>query len=120
MVVHNTGLCNFLKSQFNIYSGWHKTHPDNWLDVNKVNDFMQKMLNNDPLIYSQPIYTTTHNGKTYLIDGHHRLKAAINLKSQQGIHVELQHSNIHPDNINAVSPYKSINELIQNSYLPND
>ncbi len=120
IVVHNNGLCDFLKSLFVKYSKWHKTHPDSWLDNSKVDDIMQKMLNNDPSIYSQPIFTTTKNGKSYLIDGHHRLKAAKRVKAEHGIDIELHHSDINPANINSVSPYKDIDDLINNSYLPND
>ncbi len=120
IVVHNNGLCDFLKSYFSKYSKWQKTHPDSWLDNTKIDNIMQKMLNNDPSIFAEPIYTTTKNGKTYLIDGHHRLKAAKRVKSEYGIDIELQHSDIIPDKISAISPYSDIDELINNSYLPNE
>ncbi|WP_333888879.1 hypothetical protein [Sphingobacterium siyangense] len=35
------------------------------------------MANNDPYIYAEPIYTYVDKGKTYILDGHNRIKAAI-------------------------------------------
>lgn len=36
-----------------------------------------KMKANDPFVFAEPIYTYMHKGKTYILDGHHRIKAAI-------------------------------------------
>ena len=41
----------------------------------KVKKF-EKAINDDDLsIYSEPLNTTTVNGKTYILDGHHRFEA---------------------------------------------
>ncbi|HMS30455.1 MAG TPA: polymorphic toxin-type HINT domain-containing protein [Saprospiraceae bacterium] len=121
VVVHNTGLCDFLKSLYAKYSKWYKTHPDSWLDEANVQDIMQKMLDNDPFVFNQPIYTTTYKGKTYLIDGHNRLKAAKNLKAQ-GYDIELHHNDVDPAHISSIPtcPYKDINDLLKNVYNPNE
>lgn len=36
------------------------------------------MKTGDPFIMAQPIYTTTIKGKSYILDGHNRIQAAIN------------------------------------------
>ena len=121
VVVHNSGLCSWLKSRFEKFSQWHKLHPDDWLDDSKVDNMVQQMLNKDSYIYKDPIYTTTINGKTYLIDGHHRLKAAKRVKAEYGINIELQHIDVNPANIKDTgSPYKTVADLLNNSYLPNE
>ena len=121
VVVHNSGLCSWLKSRFEKFSQWHKLHPDDWLDESKVDNMVQQMLNKDSYTYKDPIYTTTINGKTYLIDGHHRLKAAKRVKAEYGINIELQHIDVNPANIKDTgSPYKTVADLLNNSYLPNE
>jgi hypothetical protein len=47
--------------------------------LEKIKDFEQRLLANDPFVWQEPIYTTIINGKTYLLDGHHRIQAAINI-----------------------------------------
>ncbi|MCB0541430.1 MAG: hypothetical protein KDE33_28240, partial [Bacteroidetes bacterium] len=122
IVVHNNGLCDFLKSLFNKYKSWRKAEPDWGLDESKVNDLMVALKNNVPEVYSTPIYTTTHNGTTYMVNGHHRLKAAKRLKIEQGIDIELQHYDINPNQIHTIEGgrFKNIQELINQSFGPND
>jgi hypothetical protein len=119
VVVHNTGFCEFLKSYFSQYSRWHKTHPDNWLDDEKIDAFKQAMKDNDPYVFKEPIFTITYEGRTYILDGHHRLKAAKELKAE-GYDIEIPHSNIASDHVNTVSPYENIDDLINNSYSPDE
>ncbi len=122
VVVHNTGLCSFLKSFFSKFKTWRKAEPDWALDNNKVNDLMDALKNNNPNVYSTPIYSTTHNGQTYLVNGHHRLKAAKRLKNEQGIDVELQHYDINPNQIHTIEGgrFKTIQDLIDQSFGPNE
>ncbi len=118
IVVHNNGLCSFLKSLFTKYSKWHKAEPDWGLNDSFVDEVMVKMVNDPTSI--QAVTTVTHNGKTYLIEGHHRLRAAKRLKTEQGVDFELNHMDIHPDHIGTVTPYNNIDEFIQNTFLPDE
>jgi len=122
IVVHNNGLCDFIKSLFAKYSKWHKAEPDWGLSDSNVGDIMQRMLDNDPFLFAQPILTTTHNGKTYVLNGHHRLKAAKRLKAEQGIDFEIPHNDINPSRIHEVEGgrFKNIQDLIDQSYLPDE
>ena len=122
MVVHNTGFCTFLKSLFAKYSKWRKAEPDYALDDNDVNDFLQKIINNDPTIYTDPIVTTTYNGKTYILNGHHRLKAAKRAKAEHGIDFELQHADVDPAKIHEVEGgrFKKIQDLVNQSFDPDE
>jgi len=43
----------------------------------KVASIAQRMKANDPYVFAEPIYTYMHKGKTYILDGHNRIKAAI-------------------------------------------
>lgn len=43
----------------------------------KVASIAEKMKANDPYVFAEPIYTYMHKGKTYILDGHNRIKAAI-------------------------------------------
>jgi len=43
----------------------------------KIASIAKRMTNNDPYIYAELIYTYVHKGKTYILDGHNRIKAAI-------------------------------------------
>jgi hypothetical protein len=121
VVVHNSCLCSFVKALFAKYSKWHKLERDNVLNRNAIDSYKQMMRNNDPYVFSTPIYTTTHNGKTYLYDGHHRLKAAKELKGE-GFDIELQVHNINPAKINEASGgrFANINDLINQSVGPNE
>ncbi len=47
------------------------------VDIIKVIE--QQLLANDPWVWQEHVYTTVINGKTYLLDGHHRIQAAINI-----------------------------------------
>lgn len=45
--------------------------------ISKVNSFKQAILKGDPGIYSEAIAIYSYKGKTYILDGHHRVQAAI-------------------------------------------
>ncbi len=45
--------------------------------VEKVASIAEKMKANDPYVFAEPIYTYVHKGKTYILDAHNRIKAAI-------------------------------------------
>jgi hypothetical protein len=122
VVVHNTGLCDLLKSLFTKYSKWRKAEPEWALDDNKVQQLMQKMRNGvTEFGDEQHIITTTFQGKTYIIDGHHRLKAAKNLKAE-GLDIELTHMDIDPAKISELTGnrFKNIQQLIKESFDPNE
>ncbi|WP_041578836.1 ParB N-terminal domain-containing protein [Zunongwangia profunda] len=44
--------------------------------MDKVADISSRMKNNDIWLMNEPIHTYVHNGKTYILDGHHRIEAA--------------------------------------------
>jgi hypothetical protein len=48
------------------------------MDPKALADIKSKLAQNDPQVWSDPIYVTESNGQTYVIDGHHRLSAAAN------------------------------------------
>jgi hypothetical protein len=124
IVVHNTGFCSFIRALYADYSRYHKLEPDDVLrrsGTRGIDDYKVMMRNNDPFIHSDPIYTTTYNGRTYLWDGHHRLKAAKELENE-GIDFELQIHDINPDKIRELSGgrFNDINDLINQSIGPNE
>ncbi|HMS30453.1 MAG TPA: polymorphic toxin-type HINT domain-containing protein [Saprospiraceae bacterium] len=122
VVVHNTGLCNLLKSFFAKFSKWRKAEPEWALDNNKVQQLMQKMRNGiTEFGDDQRIITTTYQGKTYIIDGHHRLKAAKNLKAE-GLDIELPHIDIDPAKIGELTGnrFKNIQQLVKESFGPDE
>ncbi len=45
----------------------------------KIASIAKAMMNNDPWIHSQPIYTYFYKGKGYILDGHHRIQSAISI-----------------------------------------
>jgi hypothetical protein len=122
VVVHNVGLCNLLKSLFTKYSKWRKAEPEWALDENKVQQLMQKMRDGiTEFGEDQHIITTTYQGKTYIIDGHHRLKAAKNLMAE-GLDIELPHIDIDPAKIRELTGnrFKNIQQLIDESFDPDE
>ncbi|WP_282088455.1 DUF6443 domain-containing protein [Aquimarina algiphila] len=44
-----------------------------------VASIAKAMKNNDPWVFSEPVYTYFYKGKAYILDGHHRIKAAISI-----------------------------------------
>lgn len=59
-----------------------------WQSPQKVSDFQGKLNSKDLSMWSAPIYTTNFGGQTYILDGHHRLKAVS--KSNAPINVSIQ------------------------------
>ncbi len=55
-------------------------------------------------IYRKPIHVTVHNGKTYILDGHHRIQAAINTGSDlEIINLPLKDAKLdYPDKVNDI------------------
>ncbi|WP_434398242.1 hypothetical protein [Sphingobacterium spiritivorum] len=71
----------------------------------KVASIAKKMADKDPYIFAEPIYTYVYKGKTYILDGHHRIKAAI--QNNQTINV------IELNTIQALDKFKSVVQDIQ-------
>lgn len=51
----------------------------------KIAAIAGKMKSNDPFIFAEPIHVYTYKGKTYILDGHNRIQAAI--QNNQSINI---------------------------------
>ncbi|UIR55479.1 hypothetical protein LZQ00_14550 [Sphingobacterium sp. SRCM116780] len=71
----------------------------------KITSIAEKMKTNDPYIFARPVYTYVHKGKTYILDGHHRIKAAI--QNNQTINV------VELNAAQALDKFKSVVQDIQ-------
>lgn len=74
IVVHNSCLTALLSD----IRKWVHTE-FNAQSLERIREYERRLLANDPWIWQEPIYTTVINGKTYLLDGHHRIQAAMNI-----------------------------------------
>lgn len=54
----------------------------------KVVGIKKAINSSDPFVWAEPVYTTTHKGKTYILDGHHRLKATMSSDKTSAISVQ--------------------------------
>jgi len=48
----------------------------------KIKTFETALKNVDMSIFSEPIFTTQNGGSTFILDGHHRIQAAINVGAE--------------------------------------
>lgn len=53
----------------------------------KVLDIKKAIDSYDPFVWSEPVFTTTYKGKTYILDGHNRLSAAIKSSNKNPVPV---------------------------------
>ena len=67
---------------FDSYKKYISTEPDAQ-SLEKVQGLEKALEENDLNIYTEGINTTTLDGKTYILDGHHRIEAAKNIKHPQ-------------------------------------
>ncbi len=55
--------------------GWLRSEPSSALDPIALADIKAKLAANDPYLWSDPVEIVNVNGKTYVLNGHHRLTA---------------------------------------------
>jgi hypothetical protein len=58
-------------------SGWLRSEPPSALNPKAVTDIKGKLAANDPYLWSDPIEVVVVNGKTHVVNGHHRLTAVV-------------------------------------------
>jgi len=51
--------------------------------VEKIKKFETALKSGDMSIFSEPIFTTQKGGSTFILDGHHRMQAAINVSAEK-------------------------------------
>lgn len=57
--------------------GWLRTEAPAWLDQQALADIKTKLGKGDRSVFAEPVDVTVVGGKTYVLDGHHRLTAAV-------------------------------------------
>lgn len=75
ILVHNSCIKG---ANLNQISKWVSTEPD-MQSAKAIADIEKKLLSGDVYIFAEPIKTTTINGTTYILNGHHRVQAAKNV-----------------------------------------
>lgn len=105
ILAHNG--CIFKTSKLDDIKKWKATEPD-MQSAGGVAKYEKMLKEGDPYVFKDPIKTTTIDGQTYIIDGHHRLQAAKNI----GYDKPINHVEIPIDEISQHSGFKNAQEVI--------
>jgi hypothetical protein len=112
VVVHNS--CISKVAALSKYKQWRRTHPPGTQDQQYILHLKQMLQDGDLFeFYQRPIVTTTHNGKTYLIDGHHRWQAAKEISFPNLNHTDVSPT---PEALSSLTRYRNIQEVINDSF----
>ena len=66
-------------AQYNEFKNWYSSEP-NMQSQASIDYFMQQISANNYYIWNDPIKVVKYNNKAYVVDGNHRVQAAIYLK----------------------------------------
>lgn len=56
--------------------GWFRTEDPAWLNEDAIADIQTKLQAGDPSLWHQPVEVAVIDGRTFVLNGHHRLTAA--------------------------------------------
>lgn len=109
ILVHNN--CEWLEGSLSQVKRWISTEPgmQNVTGVNGIDEYAARLAKNDPFVFSQPIKVVEAEGKTFILNGHHRIKAAIKM----GYEGSIPYQKIPPSQISQHSGFSNISELLE-------
>lgn len=104
--MHNN--CEWLEATVGQAKNWISTEPG-MQSVKAIDDIAGKLAKNDPFVFSQPIKVVQAEGKTFILNGHHRIEAAIKM----GYEGSIPYQRIPASQISQHSGFSNISELLK-------
>jgi hypothetical protein len=106
ILVHNN--CEWLEATVGQAKNWISTELG-MQSVKAIDDIAGKLAKNDPFVFSQPIKVVQAEGKTFILNGHHRIEAAIKM----GYEGSIPYQRIPASQISQHSGFSNISELLK-------
>ncbi|CAH0198674.1 polymorphic toxin-type HINT domain-containing protein [Chryseobacterium sp. Bi04] len=106
ILVHNN--CEWLEGSLSQVKRWIPTEPG-MQGSKAIDDITAKLLKNDPYVFKEPIKVVEAEGKTFILDGHHRIQAAI----KAGYEGSIPYQRIPAGQISEHSIFRNIGELLE-------
>ncbi|MGG7551316.1 DUF6443 domain-containing protein [Chryseobacterium arthrosphaerae] len=106
ILVHNN--CEWLEATIGQAKNWVSTEPG-MQSIKAVDDIVVKLTKNDPFVFAQPIKVVEAEGRTFILNGHHRIEAAIKM-GYEGV---IPYQKIPASQISQHSGFSSIGELVK-------
>ena len=106
VLVHNN--CEWLEATISQAKSWVSTEPG-MQSIKAIDDIAGKLAKNDPFVFAQPIKVVEAEGKTFILNGHHRIQAAIKM----GYEGSIPYQKIPAGQISQHSGFGSIGELLK-------
>lgn len=103
--MHNN--CEWLEGNLGQIKNWTSTEPG-MQGTKALKEVTEKLAKNDPFVFGQPIKVVEGKGQTFILNGHHRIKAAI----EAGYKGVIPYMKVPASDVHLHSGFSNIEEII--------